>query len=70
MDGGRTQLRDRMLRDAIVEVLRGPFDPAGEWGGTMTRRERVSAACLLVLSLLVPVRDSFRLLSGSRTKSD
>ena len=30
MDGGQTQLRDRMLRDAIVEVLRGPFDPAGQ----------------------------------------
>ena len=23
MDGGRTQLRDRMVRDAIVELLRG-----------------------------------------------
>ena len=30
MDGGQAQLRDRMLRDAIVEVLRGPFDPAGQ----------------------------------------
>ena len=30
MDGGHTQLRDRMLRDAIVEVLRGTFDPSGE----------------------------------------
>jgi hypothetical protein len=28
MDGGQVQLRDRMLRDAIVEVLRPPFDPA------------------------------------------
>jgi metal-sulfur cluster biosynthetic enzyme len=26
MEDGRTQLRDRMLRDAIVEVLRGSFD--------------------------------------------
>jgi metal-sulfur cluster biosynthetic enzyme len=25
MDGGQTRLRDRMLRDAIVEVLRGTF---------------------------------------------
>jgi metal-sulfur cluster biosynthetic enzyme len=30
MDGGRTQLRDRMLRDAIVEVLRGTFDASGD----------------------------------------
>ena len=30
MDGGRTQLRDRMLRDAIVEVLRRPFDASGD----------------------------------------
>ena len=30
MDGGRTKLRDRMLRDAIVEVLRGPFDPSDD----------------------------------------
>ena len=29
MEDGATHLRDRMLRDAIVEVLRGPFDPAG-----------------------------------------
>jgi metal-sulfur cluster biosynthetic enzyme len=29
MDAGQTQLRDRMLRDAIMEVLRSPFDPAG-----------------------------------------
>lgn len=29
MGGGQAQLRDRMLRDAIVEVLRGPFDPTG-----------------------------------------
>ena len=29
MDGGRTQLRNRMLRDAIVEELRGLFDPSG-----------------------------------------
>ena len=29
MDGGRTQLRDRMLRDAIVEVLRGTFEASG-----------------------------------------
>jgi metal-sulfur cluster biosynthetic enzyme len=29
MDGGQSQLRDRMLRDAIVEALRGPFDLAG-----------------------------------------
>jgi metal-sulfur cluster biosynthetic enzyme len=30
MDTGQTQLRDRMLRDAIMEVLRSPFDPAGQ----------------------------------------
>jgi metal-sulfur cluster biosynthetic enzyme len=30
MDGGRTQLRDRMLRDAIVEVLRSTFDAYGD----------------------------------------
>lgn len=30
MDGGHTQLRDRMLRDAIVEVLRGTFDAGGQ----------------------------------------
>jgi metal-sulfur cluster biosynthetic enzyme len=30
MDGGQAQLRDRMLRDAIMEVLRSPFDPAGQ----------------------------------------
>jgi len=30
MDGGHTQLRDRMLRDAIVEVLRRPFDASGD----------------------------------------
>ena len=30
MEDGATHLRDRMLRDAIVEVLRGPFDPAGQ----------------------------------------
>jgi len=30
MDGGRTQLRDRMLRDAIVEVLRSTFDACGD----------------------------------------
>ena len=30
MDAGQTQLRDRMLRDAIMEVLRSPFDPAGQ----------------------------------------
>ena len=30
MDGARTQLRDRMLRDAIVEVLRGTFDDCGD----------------------------------------
>jgi len=30
MDVGRTQLRDRMLRDAIVEVLRGTFDACGQ----------------------------------------
>ena len=29
MDGGHTQLRDRMLRDAIIEVLRGTFDASG-----------------------------------------
>jgi hypothetical protein len=30
MEDGAPHLRDRMLRDAIVEVLRGPFDPAGQ----------------------------------------
>ena len=30
MDRARTQLRDRMLRDAIVEVLRSTFDACGE----------------------------------------
>ncbi len=30
MDGGHTQLRDRMLRDAVVEVLRGTFDACGD----------------------------------------
>lgn len=30
MEDGGTQLRDRMLRDAIVEVLRGAFDASGE----------------------------------------
>ena len=30
MEDGTPHLRDRMLRDAIVEVLRGPFDPAGQ----------------------------------------
>ena len=30
MDGSHTQLRDRMLRDAIVEVLRRPFDASGD----------------------------------------
>jgi hypothetical protein len=30
MDGGHTRLRDRMLRDAIVEVLRRPFDASGD----------------------------------------
>ena len=30
MDGGQTQLRDRMLRDAIVEVLRGTFGGCGD----------------------------------------
>ena len=30
MEDGATHLRDRMLRDAIVEVLRDPFDPAGQ----------------------------------------
>ena len=30
MEDSGTQLRDRMLRDAIVEVLRGAFDPSGE----------------------------------------
>jgi len=29
MDGGGTQLRDRMLRDPIVEELRRPFDASG-----------------------------------------
>jgi hypothetical protein len=29
MDGRQAQLRDRMLRDAIVEVLRGNFDASG-----------------------------------------
>jgi hypothetical protein len=29
MDGDHTQLRDRMLRDAIVEVLRHPVDAFG-----------------------------------------
>ena len=30
MDGGHRQLRDRMLRDAIVQVLRRPFDASGD----------------------------------------
>ena len=30
MNDGRTRLRDRMLRDAIVEVLRGTFDASGD----------------------------------------
>lgn len=30
MDGGRMQLRNRMLRDAIVEELRGSFDASGD----------------------------------------
>jgi metal-sulfur cluster biosynthetic enzyme len=30
MDGGQAQLRDRMLRDAIVEVLRGTFGVSAE----------------------------------------
>ena len=30
MDGGQMQLRDRMLRDAIVEVLRGTFVVTGD----------------------------------------
>jgi metal-sulfur cluster biosynthetic enzyme len=30
MEDGATRLRDRMLRDAVVEVLRRPFDPAGQ----------------------------------------
>jgi metal-sulfur cluster biosynthetic enzyme len=30
MEDGATHLRDRMLRDAIMEVLRSPFDPAGQ----------------------------------------
>jgi metal-sulfur cluster biosynthetic enzyme len=30
MNDGRTELRDRMLRDAIIEVLRDGFDPSGE----------------------------------------
>ncbi|MCA1843197.1 MAG: polyhydroxyalkanoic acid system family protein [Actinobacteria bacterium] len=29
MDAGQPQLRDRMLRDAMVEVLRGSFDVCG-----------------------------------------
>jgi hypothetical protein len=29
MDGGQPQLRDLMLRDAIVEVLRETFDASG-----------------------------------------
>jgi metal-sulfur cluster biosynthetic enzyme len=29
MDVGQAQLRDRMLRDAIVEVLRSTFDTSG-----------------------------------------
>ena len=29
MDGGHTQLQDRMLRDAVVEVLRNTSDPSG-----------------------------------------
>jgi hypothetical protein len=29
MDARQTQLRDRMLRDAIVEVLRASFDASG-----------------------------------------
>ena len=30
MDGSQMQLRDRMLRDAVVEVLRRPFDASGD----------------------------------------
>lgn len=30
MEDGATHLRDRMLRDAIMEVLRSPFDPDGQ----------------------------------------
>lgn len=30
MGGGHTQLRDRMLRDAIVEVLRHPVDASDD----------------------------------------
>jgi metal-sulfur cluster biosynthetic enzyme len=30
MDVGQAQLRDRMLRDAIVEVLRSTFDTSGD----------------------------------------
>ena len=30
MDVGQRQLRDRMLRDAIVEVLRSTFDTSGQ----------------------------------------
>jgi metal-sulfur cluster biosynthetic enzyme len=30
MDAGQAQLRDRMLRDAIVEVLRSTFDTSGD----------------------------------------
>ena len=30
MEDGRTELRDRMLRDAIIEVLGAGFDPSGE----------------------------------------
>ncbi|HET9773078.1 MAG TPA: iron-sulfur cluster assembly protein [Acidimicrobiia bacterium] len=33
MDGGQPQLRDRMLRDAIVEVLRDTFDASGHGDG-------------------------------------
>jgi hypothetical protein len=32
MEDGQAHLRDRMLRDGIVEVLRGPFAPSGERG--------------------------------------
>lgn len=30
MDAGQTRLADRMLRDAIVEVLRDTFDASGQ----------------------------------------
>jgi metal-sulfur cluster biosynthetic enzyme len=30
MEDGRMELRDRMLRAAIIEVLRAGFDPSGE----------------------------------------